>query len=130
MLIFLVWFFLSLNCADTSRLKFVDTFRPIGTFWHKKLFMRTLFSSDSLRILLSFCVWFFGPKLCQYPWFMYCYPPKEANLNQPHKIYYRLNFEIIKVFYIYNNSVKVLLSLLLISLNLHFTVFINKSYKF
>ena len=43
----------------------------IGTFWHRKLYMKIWYSSKPLWILLIFLVWVFGRRLSQYLQYKY-----------------------------------------------------------
>ena len=43
----------------------------IGTFWHRKLYMKIWYSSKSLWIMLIFLVWVFGHWLSQYLQYKY-----------------------------------------------------------
>ena len=73
-LLFFFCDFLGSKCFNTSRPKFVNTLRPkcvnfswsnsyngnIRTFWHRKLWMKTWYSSKSLWILSIPCMLFWA----------------------------------------------------------------------
>ena len=50
--------------------------RNIGTFWHRKLCMKTWYSLRFLWTLPSFLVWNVGPIMSQYFQLTYCYIKK------------------------------------------------------
>ena len=48
-------------------LKCFNTLKNIRTVWHRKLYMKTWYSSKSVWISSVFLVWLFGAKIFQYP---------------------------------------------------------------